>query len=345
MRISGIGASFPSLKVSNDKVLQLLEQQSRDVFQGSLKKLLRKTEIILRKTGIESRYWLDKDETLMPHIENAYGMAMKMSGLQESDVDMCIYASVDKQFFEPAQASVVAKQLNLKHCQCFDILEACMSWTRALEIACQFLQSKTYRNILIITSEFTANQNTINFKNYTIKNTEEFQWKFPSMTIGECATATVLSVDDRKSWKFNFLSIPEHAQLCYTLVPGIASQKRLFPLNAGVQEEAMFYSQSVQMKKIGAQKIWQQYCENKQFFDGVHCIFPHTHEIQFWEELFAPLNWPFYYIFKERGNLVASGIPAAIYLAMMEKKIQEQDEIGIMMASAGLSSALVRFTF
>ena len=60
MKIDSVKASFPSKTVSNEEVVDLIRFNSSKEFEGDIEKTLRKIKVVLKKTGIENRVWLDK---------------------------------------------------------------------------------------------------------------------------------------------------------------------------------------------------------------------------------------------------------------------------------------------
>ena len=88
---------------------------------------------------------------------------------------------------------------------CFDIVDACMSWIRALEISYEFFKSGRYKHIMIANGEFNIYHGFPD--NFKIKDLRQVEYTFPTYTIGEAASATILSPSDDE-WKFAYKSVP-----------------------------------------------------------------------------------------------------------------------------------------
>lgn len=58
MKIEAVAAEFPSKRVTNDEVLDLIRQHSRDQFQGDVDSTLRRIGKFLRVSGASERRWL-----------------------------------------------------------------------------------------------------------------------------------------------------------------------------------------------------------------------------------------------------------------------------------------------
>ena len=108
------------------------------------------------------------------------------------EVDLLIYVGVGRGFIEPATAYVFQDLLGLRNATCFDVLDACASWLRAVHVARAFIEAGSYRNVLVLNAEFNAN-----LESYEVRSTNEFDSRFPAFTIGEAATATILSPSER----------------------------------------------------------------------------------------------------------------------------------------------------
>ena len=61
MKIIGLSAILPSRQVTNQDVINLVEQHSRDTFQEDLPKTLKTIGKLLEKSGSDTRHWLAAD--------------------------------------------------------------------------------------------------------------------------------------------------------------------------------------------------------------------------------------------------------------------------------------------
>jgi len=87
MKIDSVKASFPSKTVSNEEVVDLIRFNSSKEFEGDIEKTLRKIKVVLKKTGIENRVWLDKGkEKPIDHVINASEKAIKEAGIDKREI-------------------------------------------------------------------------------------------------------------------------------------------------------------------------------------------------------------------------------------------------------------------
>lgn len=215
MIIKSVSLSLPSWQVSNEEVVDLIRHHSRPVFSGNLEEALRKIMFLLKKTGAENRFWLNRQigEKPIDHIIKATEEALKKAKMIKSDVDLLIYVGIGKGFAEPANSYMVAQALGMNKVRCFDVTDACMSWSAALQIVDSFFKTGAYKNALIVNGEFTVQAGPL-FKNFSLKNYDQLEYTFPTFTIGEAATATVLLPEKPDNFKFHFASRPDLADLC-----------------------------------------------------------------------------------------------------------------------------------
>ena len=347
MRILSTALSLPLWKVTNEEVIDLIKYHSKPVFSGNLEKTLKKIDIILRKTGAETRYWLDrsKNEKPIDHIINACEEALIKAELVKDDIDLLIYVGIGKGFLEPGNAYAVAHALGMKKVRCFDITDACMSWIATMQIVDSLFKTGAYKSAMIVNGEFTVQAGTF-FKNYTLKNEEQLQYTFPTFTIGEGATCTIVMPNDPSNFKFNFSSRADLSDLC--VVPldeykdyckNTEKTARNGPMhftsygfdlhvNAEVEAVKLFKTLSIETKEIdivfthaSSKSEWYKYGEKSGIADKIYDIYART------------------------GNLISASIPAAMAFALEEKKLKRKDKVLFWVGSAGMSFSAVEFVF
>ena len=211
MKITSIAYSAPSKSYSNEEFADLFRDQltglsadEKSMYHGLILKML-------NHTGAEHRYMRDieKGETAYEHILGAMKTTLENSGLKPEEIDLVIYCGVGKGFIEPSNSYLYAREMKMFNAECFDVVDACMSWTRTMQICQNFLKAGTYSNIMVVTGEFHLGLRDTN----EIKNVQSLEYNFPMYTIGETATATIVEASGQ-DWDFTFLSKPEFADLC-----------------------------------------------------------------------------------------------------------------------------------
>ena len=96
MRIESVRAAFPTRKVTNDDVLDLVRRHSESGFQGDLAQALDVIAASLRHSGSETRYWLADGERPISLMVRAVEEALSEAGCRKADIDLLVHAGVDR---------------------------------------------------------------------------------------------------------------------------------------------------------------------------------------------------------------------------------------------------------
>ena len=111
-------------------------------------------EWISKRTGIKERHIARKDETTSDMGVAAAKLAIERSGIDASEIDMIICATISPDYFcMPSTATVISKKLGLGNVTAFDISAACTGFVYTLSIAKAFIESGMKKNILIVGAE------------------------------------------------------------------------------------------------------------------------------------------------------------------------------------------------
>ncbi len=143
---------------------------------------------IIKRTGIETRYWLAENETLVGIATDVTKNALTAAGLQLSDISMIICATCTPEDYQtPSLACFVLDQLYAtygeQHIPAYDINAACSGYIYALQNAKDYLQTRPNERVLIITAESLSRR----------VNPKDFETAF---LFGDAATCTVVCGND-----------------------------------------------------------------------------------------------------------------------------------------------------
>jgi acyl-CoA:acyl-CoA alkyltransferase len=346
MRIDAIGVRVPSRRLTNDDILRMIEENSPGANAILLKTYQRVVRGLFKAAGSEVRYIrdYDKGEKAGQFIVDAIKDALEQASLSPQDIDLLIYCGVGKGFLEPANAYFYAQKMGMKS-SCFDIVDACMSWIRALEISYEFFKSGRYKRVMIVNGEFNSHHGLPD--NFKVKDLRQVEYTFPTYTIGEAATATILSPSEHE-WKFAFRSYPELADLC------------TIPLDQ--------YDNFVEPTgRLGRNGLYNFVSYGRELFDAARnylgplvkevvgdlnepdIYFPHAASDAAYlaasKNIALPLEKMFAKVFPNYGNLVSASIPMGMHLAMKEGRLKRGSKVVFCPASAGMVYSAVRFAF
>ncbi len=346
MRIESIGVSVPSRKVTNDDILNWLQENSCGVSPLLIKTYQRMVRGLLSMAGSDTRYirdW-DKDERACDFIIEALKRALAKANLAEKDIDLLIYCGVGRGFLEPANGYFYARKMGMS-CSCFDIVDACMSWIRALEISYEFFKSGRYRHVMILNGEFNIQHGFPD--NLKIHNLRQIEYTFPTYTIGEAATATILSPSEAE-WKFAYKTVPALADLCTIPLRGydnfVEPNKRL-----GKNGLNNFVSYGKELFEAARCYLVPVVKELVPDLDEPDIYFPHAASdaayLSASRDICLPQDKMYAKVFPNYGNIVSASIPVGMDMALQEGRLKRGQKVVLCPASAGMVFSAVRFTY
>lgn len=348
MQIASIAASFPEREVDNKEVLDLFRTRSESVFDGDLEGTLAQIAFYIEYSGARTRRWLSPGENFFVHTDRAIRQALDKASITKDEIDLLIYASVDRRVVEPGQAHFVAKAMGMDRAECFDVLDACNSWSRALFIADKMLKSGFYHRVMIVTNEFANHEGLWVHNGFSLKDQASMEWAFACGTLGEAATATVLTRHHDKTWAFNFMSDTRHADLCMCPVDDWNEAE-------GKMNEASVAGQGGRKFATFAKKMHPHFCSGLKAIAEAHpfdlaeadVVFPHSHAQRIWLDLAKELKKeiPFFFVYPTHGNLVSGSVPGAMALAESRGELRRGDRVTAWMCAAGLSFSMYTFEY
>jgi 3-oxoacyl-[acyl-carrier-protein] synthase-3 len=110
-------------------------------------------EWITTRTGMKRRHWTSDNEATSDLASAAGEAALVHAGLQASDVDCFIVATVTPDYYFPATACLVATRLGVREKPAFDIAIACSGFIYGLTVASGLIRSGVYRRVMLIGAE------------------------------------------------------------------------------------------------------------------------------------------------------------------------------------------------
>ena len=136
MRIIGTGSALPKKIVTNDMLSEFLDTGD---------------EWIVPRTGIRKRHVIS-DENIEDLGAEAAMNAIKMSGLDISEIDYFICSNVINEYITPGLSCIISEKIGLS-CPCIDINCACPGFIYAMDIAESHFQAGRVKNVLIVCAE------------------------------------------------------------------------------------------------------------------------------------------------------------------------------------------------
>ena len=137
-QILSVGGYRPKRLVPNSEIIEKIDSTD---------------EWIVQRTGIESRRYAGKDESLVDMAVAAAEQAIKRAKLTSADIDTVILASITYPYQTPSAATDVAMRIGNPHAAAFDIGAACAGFSYGVAMAHDFVRAGTSKNVLVIGAE------------------------------------------------------------------------------------------------------------------------------------------------------------------------------------------------
>ena len=138
--LKGLGTYLPENVVTNNDLEKLMDTTD---------------EWIQERTGIKERRWIpegSEDTTAIMGVKAAR-KAIENAGLQPSDIDFIIFATLSPDYYFPGCGVLVQRELGIDNIGALDVRNQCSGFIYGLSIADQFIKTGMYKNILLIGSE------------------------------------------------------------------------------------------------------------------------------------------------------------------------------------------------
>ena len=125
----------------------------RKVLNSEIEKKLNLEEgYILKRTGIEERYYAENET-----IENLAIEVTKKIEKNLENLGLIIVATTSSNNLMPGISNIVQKELNLKNCICLDILAGCSGFINAMDIAKLYIETGKIKKALVIGVDLLSN--------------------------------------------------------------------------------------------------------------------------------------------------------------------------------------------
>jgi 3-oxoacyl-[acyl-carrier-protein] synthase III len=136
--IAGVGSYVPSKVLTNADLEKMVSTSD---------------EWITTRTGIKERRIAAKDEFTSDLATQAASRAMQKAGVAATDIELIVVATITPDMPFPSTAALVQRKIGANRAAAFDLEAACSGFIYGLEVAQQFIMSRTYDTVLVIGAE------------------------------------------------------------------------------------------------------------------------------------------------------------------------------------------------
>ena len=136
--IAGVGSYVPARTLTNADLEKMVNTSD---------------EWITTRTGIKERHIAAKDEFTSDLGMKAALRAMARAGVTAEEIDLIVVATITPDMPFPSTAALIQQKIGAYRAAAFDLEAACSGFIYALEVAQQFIMSRTYDTVLVIGAE------------------------------------------------------------------------------------------------------------------------------------------------------------------------------------------------
>lgn len=343
MRFLAVKGAVPDRAVDNDEILaEFASRAAAATGPDQGEALRRQLERALEFAGSRSRRHRAEGERAVDFGLRAARAALDEASLSPGDIDLLLYVGVGRGFLEPATANLFQSALGCRQATCFDILDACASWLRAVDVARHYQRCGTARHVLILNCEFNFRE----YADWDARTPAELDTAWAAFTIGEAATATVLGPGD-DDLHLRFRNAGEACHLCEIPLPN-RDQFRLEAPDPRVRP-LRFHSDAATLTRRAVALLAEQYREDPAFRDGDHeVIFTHAASTRVAVAGLRSLGLDparLHDVFPRYGNTVSASLPLAVADALEQGVLRRGRRVLMLMGSAGIAAGLCTFTW
>ena len=138
---------------------------------------------VVSRTGISERHWVEPGTPTSELAAQAVGDLLKNRGIEASEIDLIIVATVTPDMLFPATACIVQNKVRATRAWGFDLSAACSGFLYALTVGTQFVESGAHDKVVVIGSDVMS----------TITN---FDDRSTCVLFGDAAGAVLLEPSD-----------------------------------------------------------------------------------------------------------------------------------------------------
>lgn len=329
-RIVGIGHHVPERIVTNQFLSTLMDTND---------------DWIVERTGIRERRWIDPTkDTVANMAAKASQMALSRAGLQSSDIDFIIFATITPDYFFPGSGVLLQRELGLDgRVAALDIRNACSGFIYALSVADQFIKTGMYKTVLVVGGEIQSTALDITTRG---RNT--------AVIFGDGAGAAVLQASEKPGILSTHLHSDGHfAEELYIRDPGSSRP------HEERQPEQILDTSSYKVVMNGNQVfkhavvrfmevIGEALQANGSNTKDIDLLVPHQANLRISQYIQEKLGLSDDQVFNNimrYGNTTAASIPIALSEAWAEGKIEDNDLVCLAAFGSGFTwaSALIRW--
>jgi 3-oxoacyl-[acyl-carrier-protein] synthase-3 len=325
-KISSVGTYVPPRLLTNADLEKMVETND---------------QWIVERTGIRERHLVDKGVATSDLAVEAAKCCLKKRGVDPSEVEAIIIATVTPDMLFPATACLVQNKLGAKGAWGFDLSAACSGFPYALQVGAKLVESGAHKKVLVIGADVMSS-----IIDYTDRST--------CILFGDGAGAVLLEpCEDGQVGLIDFWHEVDGSGGVSLNMPGGGS---LNPATCETVEKKMHYvhQDGQAVYKFAVRKM-SEATETVLGRNGVEgkdlgCFIPHQANKRIIESTAHRLGMPQDRVIiniDRYGNTTAGTIPLAMQTALDDGRLKKGDLVLLASVGAGftIGATLLRWEF
>lgn len=326
-KIVSTGMRVPDRVVTNDDLAGMMDTTD---------------EWIQQRSGITERRWVEPGEAGSDMGCVASQMALERAGLEATDLDAIVVATLSPDHFFPGTGVFLQRKLGVSDIPCLDVRNQCSGFLYGLSVADAWIRVGQYERVLLVGTEVHS---TGLHRNNEGRDT--------AVLFGDGAGAVVLAPTEEDS---GVLSVHIHADGRYAEKLWVqAPASKYDPLishehiDAGMTRPTMEGRDVFKHATSRMPEAVREALEANQLtIDDVDMLIPHQANLRISQMVQRALGLPddrVYNNIQRYGNTTAASIPLALHECVEEGRLNEGDLLCLTAFGSGFTwgSALIRW--
>lgn len=314
-RVIGVGSYLPERVLTNHDLEKMVDTSD---------------EWIFTRTGMKERRIAHSEEFTSDMGAKAAKSALAHAGMQPSDIQLIICATMSPDYISPSTASLIQHKLGAPQAAAMDVQAACTGYLYALSTAKAFIESGMYKNILVIAAEKMSA-----FLDYQDRNT--------CILFGDGAAAAIVT-DQGAGLAIDTICLGADGELAeLIIVPAGGARK---PANLETVDKKLHFIQ-LMGKEVFKHAVRRMGAATRECLDraglkdeDISWLVPHQANERIMDAIAKNFNIPMDKVFKtvhKYGNTSASSVAIALDELIREKKVHDGEHILLVAFGAGLT--------
>lgn len=135
------GMYVPERVVKNDEFTQWMDTSD---------------EWIRTRTGISERHWVADHQATSDLAVEATKMALDRAGMQASDLDCIVFATLAGDYMMPGAGVFLQRKLGITNIPCIDVRNQCSGFLYGLSVADAWIRIGQYKRVLLVGAEIQS---------------------------------------------------------------------------------------------------------------------------------------------------------------------------------------------